>query len=273
MKILNMDCVKALQEMTEKPKLIFADPPDNIGLSYDGYNDTLSPKEYFSWLMEIIIHSTKKTEIFWLSYNAIYDFEITTMIYKWRDHFPAWKVKKILWRYTFSQYNDSDFAIGYRPMYALFSPEAIVYPGQILIPSRRTQIGDNRAMGPRLPDNVWEFPRVVGNSWERRTWHPTQHPQDLLSRIIRYCCYVPSWTRVIENQKYTWQTYKMIDNEPSMQHFQGKEKGTDLVVDLFAGSGSSGHVCGKLCLPWIGIEQSKKYCVNMEKDFTRYLDQ
>jgi DNA modification methylase len=37
----------------------------------------------------------------------------------------------------------------------------------------------------RIPDDVWEFPRVTGNSKERRSWHPTQHPVAVYARILR----------------------------------------------------------------------------------------
>lgn len=56
-----------------------------------------------------------------------------------------------------------------------------------------------------MPDDVWDFdadapdgckfcgwaasgvldaPRVTGNSGERRRWHPTQHPERLMERIL-----------------------------------------------------------------------------------------
>jgi DNA modification methylase len=65
----------------------------------------------------------------------------------------------------------------------------------IKVPSTRQAIGDKRAApGGKIPDDVWEwdaegvwheFPRVVGNAKERREWHPTQHPEGLMERIIR----------------------------------------------------------------------------------------
>jgi DNA modification methylase len=36
-----------------------------------------------------------------------------------------------------------------------------------------------------VPDDVWDFPRVVGNAGERRAWHPTQHPEGLITRIVQ----------------------------------------------------------------------------------------
>jgi DNA modification methylase len=44
--------------------------------------------------------------------------------------------------------------------------------------------GDKRAAGPRVPDDVWQFPRLVGNANERIKGHPCQLPEVLLERVI-----------------------------------------------------------------------------------------
>ena len=38
---------------------------------------------------------------------------------------------------------------------------------EIRVPSQRMLDGDKRAAGPRVPDDVWEIPRLVGNAGER----------------------------------------------------------------------------------------------------------
>lgn len=50
------------------------------------------------------------------------------------------------------------------------------------------RINDKRSAGPRVPGDVWDFPRVTGNSKERQSWHPTQHPVALYDRIIKFSC-------------------------------------------------------------------------------------
>jgi DNA modification methylase len=53
------------------------------------------------------------------------------------------------------------------------------------------ELGDPRAAGPKIPDDVWdfvdswEFPRVTGNSKERKRWAPNQHPVLLVERIFK----------------------------------------------------------------------------------------
>jgi hypothetical protein len=43
--------------------------------------------------------------------------------------------------------------------------------------------GKQSATSERIPGV--EFPRVTGNSEQRREWHPTQHPEGLLERVFR----------------------------------------------------------------------------------------
>src|SRR5579872_4627516 len=69
-----------------------------------------------------------------------------------------------------------------------YSLAAKLYPDAIRIPSARMDQGDKRAAGPRVPGDVWDFPRVVGNAKERQPWHPTQHPVALYDRVIKYSC-------------------------------------------------------------------------------------
>jgi site-specific DNA-methyltransferase (adenine-specific) len=49
--IITADCIKAMATM--KPgsaRLVFADPPYNIGVDYgDGFDDRRSPAEYLAW--------------------------------------------------------------------------------------------------------------------------------------------------------------------------------------------------------------------------------
>lgn len=72
---------------------------------------------------------------------------------------------------------------------------------------------------------VWEFSRVCGTFHERRDWHPNQHPEALIERIVKFSC-APG----------------------------------DLVVDMFAGTGTVNRVCRRLGIDCIGIEISEEYC-------------
>ena len=39
-----------------------------------------------------------------------------------------------------------------------------------------------------MPDDVWDFPRVTGNSGQKRKWSPTQLNEGLYKRAIDFSC-------------------------------------------------------------------------------------
>src|SRR6218665_1344724 len=178
--IHNMDCLHFLQNFQSHVPLIVADPPDNIGLSYEGYRDTKTDDDYYNWLELLFRKALSVTDCLWLSYYWKHDLEIKSRVATIikRNH-PSVKAKTFIWRYTFGQYVDSDCGSGFRFLLRLTKPNAKFRPDSIKVPSRRMELGDPRAAGPRVPDDVWDFPRIVGNSPERRAWHPTQHPEDV----------------------------------------------------------------------------------------------
>lgn len=205
--IINGDCLEVLRTLpVGKVKCIIADPPDNIGLKYIGYDDKIKNEDYYLWLHMLILEILPKTKIFWLTYYPKHDTELVYIIrniLKYRH--PTFKVDKFLWRYTFSQYNANDCAYGYRPFIRFKRNDAEIYPEEIMEISQRQLLGDARANpAGRVPDNIWNFPRIVGNSWERVEWMNTQLPIELVTRIMKFSV-----------------------------------KPNEIFIDLFAGSGST----------------------------------
>src|SRR5690606_29762098 len=133
----------------------------------------------------VIRRALRVADCFWLSYYWKHDLEIKHRVRNIIKHErPSVSVKTFIWRFTFGQYVDSDCGSGFRFLLRFCKPSAKLRPDSIRVPSRRMELGDARSAGPRVPDDVWEFPRIPGNSKERRAWHPTQHPEDLIRRII-----------------------------------------------------------------------------------------
>ena len=228
-RIIHGDCMEAIQ-LLPPCTMIFADPPDNLGLNYDIYVD--KRPDYYQWLELLILKSLPKCSIFWLSYYWEHDLEIKYAVRQiLRHRHPAWGAKSFLWRYTFGQYRESDCASGFRFILRLVSPTATLYPDAIRVESERMRLGDVRAAGPRVPDDVWDFPRVVGNSGERRSWHPTQHPESLMERILLL-----------------------------------STKRGDSVVDLFNGTGTTMRVGLRLGRDVTGIELSGDYAMKAAEE-------
>lgn len=175
------DCLDVLRSSQDwKINTIFADPPDNIGNKYAESDDRMPDSEYYDFLRDMIHRSVPRCETFFLSYYHRHDIEVSKMI------LPGWKWRKIIWRFTFGQYRDNDHASGFRPILRIGRPGHL---DNIRIESARMKLGDSRASGYRVPDDVWDFSRIPGNSKERRSWHPTQHPEALMERLINLSQY------------------------------------------------------------------------------------
>lgn len=192
MRIYNGDCIEYLRRDVGPYDMIFADPPDNLGLRYGEYKDDL-PLDTYYWKLECLTWlALNKCKCFWLSYYWQHDIEIKGRLRSLlkTQRFSAHRAKTFIWRYTFGQHNENDFGSGFRYLLRVVSPtwKPVELPR---VESERQRIGDARANPEgRIPDDVWDFniiqdvPRVVGNAKERRVWHPTQHPEALIERII-----------------------------------------------------------------------------------------
>jgi site-specific DNA-methyltransferase (adenine-specific) len=84
--------------------------------------------------------------------------------------------------------------------------------------------------GFRPDADTWYFPRVCGTFSERAGWHGCQMPERLLARIILACSHQ-----------------------------------NDLVLDPFAGSGTTLAVAKKLGRRFLGFELSADYARNVKK--------
>lgn len=142
----------------------------------------------------------------------------------------------IVWTFGFGQHQSKDHSNCFRPIFRLASPDWKPDYSQVMVPSVRQQMGDKRVRNKenykgKIPSDVWEFSRIQGNNGERRSWHPTQHPEALMERIVK------------------------ISGGP--------------VVDLFLGSGTTGIVCERLGVDWVGVEMDPEYCRQAEEEIKR----
>jgi len=232
------DCLEVLPKLP-RAKMIFADPPDNLGLKYEGFKDEWDDiYDYLDWLLWVTKTTLKRCDVFWLSYNRIWDYELKGGLFAWEREGLLPKevfddIRTFIWRFTFGQHNKYDCGNGYRPILRIKHPSAILYPDAIRVPSARQTLYNDKRANPkgRVPDDVWEFSRVCGTFKEKRRWHPNQHPEALLERIIKLSC-----------------------------------KPGDLMIDMFAGTGTSNRVCKRLGVHCIGIEISRFYCEKIAEE-------
>ncbi len=232
--IIHGDCLKVLPELP-KARMIFADPPDNLGLEYDGYKDKRTDVGYLNWLHDVIADGLSHAEITWLSCYYLYQSSIWLWFYDWStrvsNEHPL-RARLLLWRFTFGQHRDTDCGNGYRPLFRFHWGDVTWDTDAIRIESQRQRNGDERANPDgRVPDDVWDFSRVCGTFKERRKWHPAQHPEALVERMV------------------------LMSTKPG-----------DLVIDLFAGSGTTNRVCKRIDRNCIGIDISKTYCQKIAEE-------
>lgn len=230
--LIHGDCYAALTEgQTPKAECVFADPPDNIGLDYDEHDDKMNDWDYLQLMRVILDKLCEKYPIVWWSFNAkwtLYMGEIGAEICCEQNV----RCKPCVQTFTFGQHNHHDFGNNHRPLWRFSWPNAKFYPDAIRIPSWRQENGDPRAdPRGRVPGDVFDFPRVTGNSKQRRPWHKTQLNEGLVERCVLFST------------------------------LQG-----ETVMDPFLGTGTTARVCARLGRNCIGYEKSAGYCEKMRAD-------
>jgi DNA modification methylase len=165
---------------------IFADPPDNIGLGYDTYDDNLPEWKYVEFLSACLAIFVSRANTVWFSFNAKWIKSVAGIIRALQAVHPDLEDKFCVQTFTFGQHNSRDLGNNMRPLWRLRRGGAFHDPEAIRIESERQRMGDPRAdPRGRVPGDVFDFPRVVGNSKQRRKWHKTQLHEGLVSRCLR----------------------------------------------------------------------------------------
>jgi len=153
------DCLDVLPALP-RARMIFADPPDNTGVEYDGFVDRWpSAVAYIQWLTEVANYAIERSDVFWLSYYWKWDFRLKGMLYDW-DSGENRDVKSFIWRFTFGQHQQKDCGSGFRPILRFSKPGIAWNTDDIRVPSdRQTKYHDKRAdPRGRVPDDSWSFP-------------------------------------------------------------------------------------------------------------------
>lgn len=234
MRLLPGDCVKILPEL-EPVDCIFADPPDNIGLRYAGeYPDDFPLQVYRRNMRSWVLAFVRAAPVVWLSFNSRHLPMVGAIVDGLVEGglLADWKILPCVQTFTFGQHNHHDLGNNHRPLWRLMAPGSKLYPDSIRVESERQRAGDKRAdPRGRVPGDVFDIPRVTGNSKQRRAWHPTQLHEGLVERCLR------------------------LTTQPG-QH----------VLDPFGGTGTTARVCKQLDLNCTLIEVSPNYCELIKKD-------
>ena len=219
------DCVEILPHL-ERFKCLFADPPDNLGLQYGVYDDNLPSDKYVKQLEKWFRLFVEKADITWVSYNSRWTFNVGRIVTELLMDFPQLSAKACVQTFTFGQNCQSDMGNGHRPLVRLMWEGSKLYPEAIRVASWRQLNGDKRAdPRGRVPLDVFDFPRVTGNSKQRRAHFPTQLHEGLVERCVL------------------------------MSTVAGER-----VADVFSGSGTTAIVCKRLGRECDSIELDPTSC-------------
>jgi DNA modification methylase len=251
--LIEGDCIDGLSRFPDGSiDLAFADPPFNIGYDYDVYHDSKEDDAYLNWTRKWtaeVARVLKPDGAFWLAIGDEYAAELKMIVQReLKLHCRSW----VIWYYTFGVNCSKNFSRSHTHLfYFVKDPKRFTFnDSTIRVPSARQLIyADSRANpAGRLPDNTWilrpqDVPdgfsaaedtwyisRVCGTFKEREGWHGCQMPERLLARIINAC-----------------------SNEG------------ELVLDPFAGSGTTLTVAKKLSRRFVGFELSPDYAARVRQ--------
>ncbi|MEX0641274.1 MAG: adenine-specific DNA-methyltransferase [Pirellulales bacterium] len=234
--IVNGDTTAVLDSVVADAsvRLIFADPPYNIGKRFGTFHDKWpSDKAYAEWCfgwLEICLRKLNSDGSLYLMTST----QAMPYLDLWlRDRMTI--RARIVWHYDSSGVQAKrTFGSMYEPiLFCTKSAETFTFNAdEIKVPAKTGAVRkliDYRKAEPtvynamKIPGNVWYFPRVRYRMAEYEE-HPTQKPESLLHRIV------------------------------SVSSNSG-----DLVVDPFAGSFTTGVVAKQLGRRFLGIDSQAEY--------------
>lgn len=249
--VIEGDCIQVLAGLPAgSVDLVFADPPFNIGYQYDVYDDRRAKADYLAWTekwLAAAVRVLKPDGSFFLAIGDEFVAEHKVRL----DALGLTMRNWIVWHYTFGvncakKFNRSHAHI----LYYVRDPKRYTFnPDPVRVPSARMTTYADRRANPvgKLPDDTWVLrpqesdehfqsdsdtwyvPRVCG-TFKERLGHPCQMPEAVLERIIR-----------------------VATNESA------------LVLDPFAGSGTTLAVAKKLGRNYLGVELSEQYADGVRK--------
>ena len=250
------DCQKLFAQVADgSVQCAIADPPYNIGYDYAGeYDDSLPAGQYIGWSrdwMQALRPKLSPDGAFWLVISDEYVAELKVEAERLGYRLRSW----CIWYFTFGVHcTDKPSRCHQHILFfgtGLKTPR--FYRENVLVPSaRQARYNDKRAAnGGKTPNDVWIlFPdqlpesatqadldvwlasRIAGTFGHRAPDAPNQLPEQIVGRMM------------------------LMTTQPG-----------DLVLDPFAGSGTTPVVAKKLERLGIGFEQSAKTCKRAQTRF------
>ncbi len=218
--ILIEDAVKALKQIPDNTiQLILIDPPYNLNLDYwDNFENYLEWAKL--WLDEIyrVLSPSGNCVIFGgFQYQDLKKGDLLEILHYTRHSTQLRFVNLVIWyykngtsahRFFANRHEEAVWLSKTKKYYFDLDSVRTLYDEETKILYKRDKrLNPETVDKGKNPTNVWEIGRLNGNSKER-VGHPTQKPIEIIRRFVRGLSYPGS-----------------------------------LVLDFFAGSGTTGRVC------------------------------
>ena len=267
-------CLAAGKEFLD---LVFADPPYNIGFTYDQYQDKLPDDKYIAWTEDWITAAAdllKPTGSMYILIGDEYAAEARLHLKKLQQQGKLLFRNWIIWHYTFGQrckvkFNRSHAHLLYCVGSAAVNPKTgkpiskivkdppfTFHYDEVAVPSARMTTYNDARQNPKgkLPDDTWVLKFPAMENWHIRpqdsakdgafdagwdTWYQSRLAGTFKEREQWHPCQLPE---------------ALLDRIVKCSSNQG-----DLVFDPFSGSGTTLAVANKLGRSWLGCEMSEDY--------------
>lgn len=223
LQLIQGNCTDELKKLkSASVDLIIADPPYNLGKDYGNGSDSLSVENYLAFTREWLQEAVRVLK----PTGSIYvfmGFRFIARLYSiLEDELGLQFNGWICWFYTQGMGKTRGFSPRHDDILFFSKSDKFTFNlDDIRVPQKYYRSRNN--MRGANPGDVWEFSHVH-YCQDSRTTHPTQKPEGLMERMV------------------------LASSNPG-----------ELVVDPFAGSGTTVRVCQQLDRSCIGIELSIEY--------------
>lgn len=227
------DCMEVLKKIPDNSiQLILIDPPYNLDLAdWDTYDNYISWAS--KWIDEAyrVLSPNGNMVIFGgTQFQDIKSGDLIEIIYHIRHKTKFRLVNTIIWYYKNGMSAHRYFANRHEEVIWLTKTDKYYFDldsvrvkydeKELLEALKDKRLNPENVKKGKNPTNVWQIGRLNGNSLER-VGHPTQKPLEIIRRLVKSLSYPDS-----------------------------------IILDFFAGSGTTGRVC---------IEE-KRNCIMCDKD-------
>lgn len=200
--ILNSDIVNLLEKVpSNSVQLMICDPPYNLDIAtWDKFSDYINWAKL--WLNQVprVLSENGSVVIFGgFQFQQKRSGDLLEIMHYLRDNNALRLVNVIIWYYKSGMSAHRFFANRHEEIAWYARSDKYVFNlDEVRVPfdeeTKKAYMRDKRLRPESIekgknPTNVWEIPRLTGNSLERVGGHPTQKPAAAIRRLVRALSY------------------------------------------------------------------------------------